>query len=73
MTGTPILIANDFKMDTTTEQRASIVRKWEQSSQGMTLKEFAKSAQSSFGSDPYIMVYWCNMWLGIEADGYTHS
>jgi hypothetical protein len=20
-----------------------------------------------------IMVKWCNMWLGIEPDGYTHS
>ena len=21
----------------------------------------------------YIMINWCNMWLGIELDGYTHS
>jgi hypothetical protein len=20
-----------------------------------------------------IMIHWCNMWLGIETDGYTHS
>jgi len=20
-----------------------------------------------------ILILWCNMWLGIEADGYTHS
>lgn len=22
---------------------------------------------------PVVMVPWCNMWLGIEPDGYTHS
>ncbi len=25
------------------------------------------------GSDRYVMLPWCGMWLGIEPDGYTHS
>jgi hypothetical protein len=31
---------------------------------------FRRSVQG--GSD-CVMVKWCNMWLGIELDGYTHS
>ena len=23
--------------------------------------------------DDCIMISWCNMWIGIETDGYTHS
>jgi hypothetical protein len=33
---------------------------------------FRRRARSGFGGD-YIMIHWCNMWLGIEKDGYTHS
>ena len=39
----------------------------------MGYREFRKTIQPMFGSDPGIMVPWCGMWLGIEADGYTHS
>jgi hypothetical protein len=36
--------------------------------------QFRRRARSAgFGRDSYIMIFWCNMWLGIEKDGYTHS
>jgi hypothetical protein len=31
---------------------------------------FRRTAAISFGS---LMVFWKNMWLGIEENGYTHS
>ena len=36
----------------------------------MTYREFRRTVH--LGCD-CIMVPWCNMWLGIEPDGYTHS
>lgn len=35
-----------------------------------TYRDFRKTVQ--YGHD-CLMVYWCNMWIGIEPDGYTHS
>jgi len=35
-----------------------------------TYREFRRTVQGGAGC---IMVPWCNMWLGIEPDGYTHS
>lgn len=35
-----------------------------------TYREFRKSVVSGFDC---AMVQWCNMWLGIEQDGYVHS
>lgn len=29
-----------------------------------------EAVQGDYGS---LMILWCNMWLGIESDGYTHS
>jgi hypothetical protein len=51
-------------------QQISLKRKWIQDDQGMTYKEFRKSAQQGWDC---IMVHWSGMWLGIETDGYTHS
>lgn len=36
-------------------------------------RSFRKMAKGTFGCDGAITVYWCNMWLCIEKDGYTHS
>ena len=38
----------------------------------LTYRQFRKRAipLHSFGC---VMIQWCGMWLGIEADGYTHS
>ena len=38
----------------------------------LTYKQFRRTVRSYFGGD-CIMVPWCNMWLGIEKDGHTHS
>lgn len=54
----------------TKEQRKALHRKWLQSNQGMSYRDFRKTVQYSFDC---IMVEWCGMWLGIETDGYTHS
>lgn len=39
----------------------------------ISYKEFRKTIEPTFGLDGCVMVYWAGMWLGIEADGYTHS
>jgi len=36
----------------------------------MTYRSFRKLAVSYHGT---VIVPWCGMWLGIEADGYCHS
>ncbi len=36
-------------------------------------KHFRKHVRGTYGCDGAITVYWCNMWLCIEKDGYTHS
>ena len=33
---------------------------------------FRRRVQPCIGSN-IVMVKWCNIWLGVEADGYTHS
>jgi hypothetical protein len=34
--------------------------------------QFRRSVQTT-GYDSCVMIKWCNIWLGIETDGYTHS
>lgn len=37
-------------------------------------REFRRSVQGPFyRNDPCVMVKYGNIWLGVEADGYTHS
>ena len=38
----------------------------------ITYRQFRRMAVTP-SYDDCIMVPWCNMWLGIEPDGYTHS
>lgn len=56
---------------TTKAQRKALHRKWLQADQGLTYKEFRKTLQ--YYDRHCVIVRWCNMWLGIEADGYTHT
>ena len=51
-------------------QRKAIHRKWTQNNQSMTYKQFRKTVLQGYDC---LMVEWSGMWLGIEADGYTHS
>jgi hypothetical protein len=51
-------------------ERQALHRKWEQDNQGMSYLAFRRTASRGFDC---WMVNWCGMWLGIEADGYTHS
>jgi len=37
-----------------------------------TFSEFIARAVPAFG-DTCIMIEWCNMWIGIEQDGYAHT
>jgi len=54
----------------TKEQQIAIKRKYNQDNQGLTYLQFRRSVQHGYGC---LMLHWCNMWLGIEPDGYTHS
>jgi hypothetical protein len=54
------------------KQAVALHRKWEQSDQGMTYRQFRRTVTPAIGL-PCAMVFWCGMWLGIEADGYTHA
>ena len=54
------------------KQAVSLHRKWEQSNQGMTYRQFRRTVMPAIGL-PSAMVLWCGMWLGIETDGHVHS
>ena len=60
-------------MNITQAQSDTLVRKWEQDNQGLTLAEFVKTAQPLIAGNGCIMVPWCGMWVGIEEDGYAHT
>jgi len=57
----------------TNEQKTSLIHRWKQNNQGMTLEDFIDSAQNTIGMDDAVIVKWESIWLAIEADGYTHS
>jgi hypothetical protein len=65
--------AGSKPIEMTPAQHNALVRKHTQDDQGMTLQQFLESAHPTFGCDNAITVKWCNMWLAIETDGYTHS
>ena len=35
--------------------------------------QWRRSARRMIGDETCILVEWCNMWVGIEVDGYTHT
>ncbi len=54
----------------TRPQRKALYALYCRQPMGCTYREFRVSVQPSMGC---VMVQWCNMWIGIEPDGYTHS
>lgn len=38
-----------------------------------TYRQFRTTIKPMFGGGGAVMLPWCNMWLGIEPDGYIHS
>lgn len=46
--------------------------KWLQHNQGKSFLAFRRTV-SKLPLEQCAIVYWCGMYLGIEADGYTHS
>lgn len=57
----------------TRAQRGAVKRAWQRMSARPSYREFRASVQPTFGCDGAVVVPWCNMWLIIERDGYTHS
>jgi hypothetical protein len=51
---------------------AEAIKRSEQPKGPRTYRALRKSIRPGFGGD-YVMVPLWGMWLGIEADGYTHS
>jgi len=58
----------------TRKQRKTLHRKWCESNQGLTYREFRRTVEPGWDC---IMVPWCGMWVGIEGagrhDGYAHT
>lgn len=59
----------------TREQLISLRRKYEEHPDGATsFEEFKNRAKpGGFGTDRYLLIHWCGMWLGVESDGYMHT
>lgn len=58
----------------TREQRVSLKRLYDRATLPLTYRQFRKTVVGPiYKSDPCIMVQWCGMVIGIEADGYAHS
>lgn len=53
-------------------QQQALLRKWRQSDQGMTYRQFRRSAEKMV-CDHAIVVKWCGMFLAIEPDGRVNS
>jgi Holliday junction resolvase-like predicted endonuclease len=53
-------------------QAISLHNLWLRSNNGVSYLDFRRSVICMIGGDG-IMVKWCNMWIGIEEDGYAHS
>ena len=59
-------------MKLTKPQQKSLLRKWQQDSHNLTFMKFRRTVAPMVAADA-VVVKWGNMWLAIEADGYTHS
>jgi hypothetical protein len=57
----------------TKPQRAAVHRKWSESNQDLSYKQFRSTAFPMCFGDGAIVIQWCNMLLAIETDGHTHS
>lgn len=58
----------------TREQRVALYNVWKRPISGMpnqmSYREFRKTVLPGMG---WVGIHWAGMYLGIEADGYTHS
>ena len=57
----------------TDAQELAVYRKYEDNPDGAEHYDVFRSRVSYVDSYGAAMLQWCNMWLGIEKDGYTHS
>jgi hypothetical protein len=57
----------------TKPQRVAVYRKWSQSNQDLSYKQFRSTALPMCFGDGAIVIQWCNMFLAIETDGHIHS
>ena len=59
----------------TKAQRKAIKRVYDRNPDGAaSYREFRTRVKpGGFGSDTWVFIPWCKMYLGIELDGYTHS
>lgn len=57
----------------TKEQITSLKRIYDRTKLDMSYRKFRESVSGTIGCDGAVVVRWCNMWLCIERDGYTHS
>ena len=70
----PVVHSVRFPVPTTPAQREALKGLWRRQNDGYGLpwRAFRASVQPEIGSRA-VMVPWCNMWIGIEPDGYCHS
>lgn len=54
----------------TRPQRVALKAVYDRKVMARTYRQFRKEVRPGPNC---IMIPWCNMWLGIEPDGYTHS
>lgn len=58
----------------TRDQVDAVYRLWERSPDGArSYLEFRRRVNEPYGIRDYAYIEWCNMYVGIEADGYTHT
>jgi hypothetical protein len=69
----PAVTVFDEGEQPTRQQMTALFRKWKQNDCGMSWRDFAKTAEPTFGCAGAITVAWCGMWICIERDGYCHS
>jgi hypothetical protein len=62
----------------TRQQRVAIKRIFDrcpiiEDGRQISYRQFRKTVQPTFGCDGAVVVYWAEMWLCIERNGYVHS
>lgn len=55
------------------KRKAQQVRNYDPTHDDANYRKLRRKVQPMFASGGGVMLFWQNMWLGIESDGYTHS
>ena len=56
----------------TKQQQQALVKLWKRHSGVLSYRQLRRTVRLElYGSA--VMLRWCNMWIGIEPDGYAHS